>query len=48
MELELDPKVQRKSAVSHIPQFRDATTSPAGDAASPAGDVDRSAVDAHP
>jgi hypothetical protein len=34
-------------AVSHIPQFGDATTSLAGDAASPAGDVDVSAGDAH-
>jgi hypothetical protein len=34
-------------AVSHIPQFGDATTSLAGDAASPAGDVDVSARDAH-
>jgi len=33
--------------VSHIPQFGDATTSPAGDAASPTGDVDVSAEDAH-
>ncbi len=31
------------SAVSHIPQFGDATTSSAGDAASPTGDVDVSA-----
>jgi hypothetical protein len=30
-------------AVSHIPQSGDATTSPAGDAASPTGDVDVSA-----
>jgi hypothetical protein len=30
-------------AVPHIPQFGDATTSIAGDAASPAGDVDVSA-----
>jgi hypothetical protein len=35
------------SAVSHIPQFGDATTSSAGDAASPMGDVDVSAGDAH-
>jgi hypothetical protein len=35
------------TAVSHIPQFGDATKSPAGDAASPAGDVDVSAGDAH-
>ncbi len=28
------------TAVSHIPKFGDATTSLAGDAASPAGDVD--------
>jgi len=35
------------SAVSHIPQFGDATTSLAGDAASPAGDVDVSARHAH-
>ncbi len=27
------------AALSHIPHFGDATTSPAGDAASPAGDV---------
>ncbi len=31
--------------MSHIPQFGDATTSPAGDAASPTGDVDVSAGD---
>ncbi len=36
-----------KTAVSHIPHFRDASTSPAGDAASPAEDVDVSAGDAH-
>jgi hypothetical protein len=36
-----------KQQVSHIPQFGDATTSPAGDAASPTGDVDVSAGDAH-
>jgi hypothetical protein len=36
-----------QSAVSHIPQFGDATTSPAGDAASPTGDVDVSAGDAY-
>ncbi len=35
------------SAVSHIPEFGDATTSLAGDAASPARDVDVSAGDAH-
>jgi hypothetical protein len=35
------------SAVSHMPQSGDATTSPAGDAASPTGDVDVSAGDAH-
>ncbi len=35
------------TAVSHILQFGDATTSLAGDAASPAGDVDVSAGDAH-
>ncbi len=35
------------TTVSHIPQFGDATTSPAGDAASPTGDVDASAGDAH-
>jgi hypothetical protein len=35
------------SAVSHIPQFEDATTSPAGDAASPTGDVDVNASDAY-
>jgi hypothetical protein len=35
------------AAVSHIPHFGDATTSPAGDAASPTGDVDVSARDAH-
>jgi hypothetical protein len=34
------------TAVSHIPQFEDATTSPVGDAASPAEDVDVSADDA--
>jgi len=32
--------------VSHIPQFGDATESPAGDATSPTGDVDVSAGDA--
>jgi len=32
--------------VSHIPHSEDATISPAGDAASPAGDVDISAGDA--
>jgi hypothetical protein len=36
-----------RTAVSHIPQFGDANTSLAGDAASPAGDVDVSAGDAH-
>jgi hypothetical protein len=36
-----------KAAVSHIPQFGDATTSPEGDTASPTGDVDVSAGDAH-
>jgi hypothetical protein len=36
-----------KAAVSHIPQFGDATTSLSGDAASPVGDVDVSAGDAH-
>jgi hypothetical protein len=35
------------SAVSHIPQFGDANTSLAGDAVSPAGDVNVSAGDAH-
>ncbi len=35
------------TAVSHIPQFGDANTSLAGDAASPAGDVDVSARNAH-
>jgi hypothetical protein len=35
------------AAVSHIPQSGDATTSPTGDAASPTGDVDVSAEDAH-
>ncbi len=35
------------SAVSHIPPFGDATTSPTGDAASPAGGADTSAADAH-
>jgi hypothetical protein len=35
------------AAVSHIPEFGDATTSLAGDAASPSGDVDVSAGDAH-
>jgi hypothetical protein len=40
-------KQSKRSAVSHIPQFGDATTSPVGDAASPAGDVDMSAGDAH-
>ncbi len=34
-------------AVSHILQFRDTTTSPAGDASSPAEDVDVKAGDAH-
>ncbi len=34
-------------AVSHIPQFGDANTSLAGDAVSPAGDVDVSAGNAH-
>jgi len=33
--------------VSHIPQFGDAITSPAGDAASATGDVDVSARDAY-
>ncbi len=33
--------------MSHIPQFEDATTSLAGDAATPAGDLDVSAGDAH-
>jgi len=33
--------------VSYIPESGDATTSPAGDAASPTGDVDVSAGDAH-
>jgi len=35
------------AAVSHIPKFGDATTSLAGDAASPARDADVSAGDAH-
>jgi len=35
------------TAVSHIPQFGDATTSPAGDTASPTGDVDASGEDAY-
>ncbi len=35
------------AAASHIPQFGDATPSPAGDAPSPTGDVDVSAEDAH-
>jgi hypothetical protein len=39
--------VVKRSAVSHIPQSGDATTSPAGDAISPTGDVDVSAGDAH-
>ncbi len=34
-------------AVSHIPQFGDANTSPVGDAASHAGYADMSARDAH-
>ncbi len=38
---------QESSAVSHSPQFGDANTSSAGDAASPTGDVDVSARDAH-
>ncbi len=33
--------------MSHIPQFGDATRYPAGDAASPAGDVAISPEDAH-
>ncbi len=33
--------------MSHIPYFGDATTSPAGDAVSPAGDMDVSAGNAH-
>ncbi len=33
--------------MSHIPQFEDVTTSVAENAASPAGDVDVSAGDAH-
>jgi hypothetical protein len=36
-----------RPVVSHIPQFGDATTSPAGDAAFSAGYVDVSAGDAH-
>ncbi len=39
--------VEVASAVSHIPQSGDATTSPAGDAASTTGHVDMSAGDAH-
>jgi len=42
-----DTKYSYSSAVSHIPEFKDATTSLAGDAASPARDVDVSAGDAH-
>jgi hypothetical protein len=42
-----EPGTCLKTAVSHIPQFGDATTSPTGDAASPAGDVNVSAGDAH-
>jgi hypothetical protein len=38
---------EKVSAVSHISQFEDATTSSAGDAASPTGDVDESAEDAY-
>jgi hypothetical protein len=40
-------KRHRDAAVSHIPYFGDATTSPAGDGASPAGGVDVSVGDAH-
>jgi len=40
-------EVSDRTAVSHIPRFEDATTSPAGDAASPTGNVDVSAGDAH-
>jgi hypothetical protein len=52
LEIELVPatgssSVIKISAVSHTPQSGDATTSPAGDAASPTGDVDVSAGDAH-
>ncbi len=39
--------MQMNAAVSHIPQFGDANTSLAGDAVSPAGDVDANAGDAH-
>ncbi len=44
MIINISPK---STEVSHILQFGDANTSLAGDAVSPAGDMDVSAGDAH-